>query len=112
MPTLAQFDALFSELEKLPAPLPRKKIQVSPPENGALPHIAPSEKSLLGLMRQYLLSWFSTTAHVVPCPAPPRPNPFAALKQGNRIIIIAVVDGGSISFFRFGEGCFEDWPMA
>ncbi|KAF8694689.1 hypothetical protein AX14_001939 [Amanita brunnescens Koide BX004] len=41
----------------------------------------------------------------------PRQNPFASLKMGKRIIVIAAVDSGSISFFRFGQGGFEEWPM-
>jgi len=51
----------------------------------------------------------------VPLP-PPRqpgrkPNPFVALKTGKKIIVIAVVDAGSTSFFRFGQGEFTEWPM-
>jgi tRNA-splicing endonuclease subunit Sen54 len=42
---------------------------------------------------------------------PPRPNPFPALKQGKKMIVIAVVDAGSVGFFRFSQGTFEDWPM-
>jgi tRNA-splicing endonuclease subunit Sen54 len=34
-----------------------------------------------------------------------------ALKAGKKIIVIAVVDTGSISFFRFGQGEFAEWPM-
>jgi len=40
-----------------------------------------------------------------------RPNPFMALKAGKKIVVIAVVDAGSISFFRFGQGAFTEWPM-
>jgi tRNA-splicing endonuclease subunit Sen54 len=40
-----------------------------------------------------------------------RPNPFMALKAGRKLVVIAVVDVGSISFFRFGEGAFTEWPM-
>ena len=38
-------------------------------------------------------------------------NPFVALKTGKKIIVIAVVDAGSTSFFRFGQGEFTEWPM-
>ncbi|PFH45425.1 hypothetical protein AMATHDRAFT_88815 [Amanita thiersii Skay4041] len=41
----------------------------------------------------------------------PKPNPFPVLKMGKKIIIIAAVDSGNISFFRFGQGSFEEWPM-
>lgn len=43
---------------------------------------------------------------------PPRPNPFPSLKQGKKTIVVAVVDAGSVGFFRFGQGTFEEWPMA
>ena len=42
---------------------------------------------------------------------PPKPNPFLALKTGKKVIVIAAVDSGSISFFKFGQGVFEEWPM-
>jgi hypothetical protein len=35
-----------------------------------------------------------------------------ALRQGNKSVIIAVVDAGTVSFFKFGQGAFEEWPMA
>ena len=38
-------------------------------------------------------------------------NPFVALKTGKKIIVIAVVDAGSTSFFRFGQGEFTEWPV-
>jgi hypothetical protein len=41
-----------------------------------------------------------------------RPHPMAAIKQGRKVAIIAVVDAGSPSFFRFGQGEFAEWPMA
>ncbi|ETW81377.1 hypothetical protein HETIRDRAFT_318918, partial [Heterobasidion irregulare TC 32-1] len=43
--------------------------------------------------------------------APPRVNPFMALRQGTRTVVIAAVDAGVVSFFRLGEGAFEAWPM-
>jgi tRNA-splicing endonuclease subunit Sen54 len=48
----------------------------------------------------------------MPGPAPAKINPFAALRQGNKSVIIAVVDAGAVSFFKFGQGAFEEWPMA
>lgn len=40
-----------------------------------------------------------------------RPHPMAAIKQGKKVAIVAVVDSGSPSFFRFGQGEFSEWPM-
>jgi len=34
-----------------------------------------------------------------------------ALRQGNKAVVIAAVDAGIVSFFRFGQGAFEEWPM-
>jgi len=34
-----------------------------------------------------------------------------ALRQGKKVVVIAVVDAGSVSFFRLGEGVFAEWPM-
>ncbi|KAG8920559.1 tRNA-splicing endonuclease subunit sen54 [Tulasnella sp. 417] len=42
---------------------------------------------------------------------PPSANPFAALKNGKKNFVVAVVDNGSTSFIRFTEGTFEEWPM-
>ncbi|KAG8979532.1 tRNA-splicing endonuclease subunit sen54 [Tulasnella sp. 425] len=42
---------------------------------------------------------------------PPTTNPFAALKNGKKNFVVAVVDNGSTSFIRFTQGTFEDWPM-
>ena len=38
-------------------------------------------------------------------------NPFVALKTGKKVIVIAAVDAGSTSFFRFGQGEFTEWPV-
>jgi tRNA-splicing endonuclease subunit Sen54 len=42
---------------------------------------------------------------------PVKINPFMALRQGNKAVVIAVADAGTVSFFRFGQGAFEEWPM-
>ncbi|KAG9018633.1 tRNA-splicing endonuclease subunit sen54 [Tulasnella sp. 427] len=46
-----------------------------------------------------------------PTRGPPSTNPFAALKNGKKNFVVAVVDNGSTSFIRFTEGTFEEWPM-
>ena len=38
-------------------------------------------------------------------------NPFFALKSGKRSVVLAVVDAGTTSMFRFIDGRFEEWPM-
>ncbi|KAG8882702.1 tRNA-splicing endonuclease subunit sen54 [Tulasnella sp. 331] len=39
------------------------------------------------------------------------PNPFHALKAGRKSFVVAAVSGGNISFIKFSEGTFEEWPM-
>ena len=38
-------------------------------------------------------------------------NPFFALKSGKRNVVLAVVDAGTTTMFRFIDGRFEEWPM-
>jgi tRNA-splicing endonuclease subunit Sen54 len=40
-----------------------------------------------------------------------KPHPFAVLKGGKKTIVIGVVDSGTVGFFRFGMGAFEEMPM-
>ena len=40
-----------------------------------------------------------------------RPNPFQMLRLGKKMIVVAAVDAGMISFFRFCQGSFDEWPM-
>src|SRR5262249_32443947 len=45
-------------------------------------------------------------------PAPgQRGNPFPHLRAGRKLVIVAVVDNGNISFYRFSEGVFSDWVL-
>jgi tRNA-splicing endonuclease subunit Sen54 len=118
MPTLHELDNLFAELPVLLPPQPRKRIpnpdqaKVTDPKASdittkAMPQVVP--RTLIDRIRHAL---GLTVAPATTDRPPPRPNPFVALKQGKKIIVIAVVDAGSIGFFRFGQGCFEEWPMA
>jgi tRNA-splicing endonuclease subunit Sen54 len=34
-----------------------------------------------------------------------------ALKAGKKMVVVAAVDVGNISFFSFSEGAFHEWPM-
>ncbi|KAI9568560.1 tRNA-splicing endonuclease subunit sen54 N-term-domain-containing protein [Boletus coccyginus] len=77
----------------------------------------PNWSSTLGTFFRCLPPFLSSF-HRVPSPqrtkptfTPPKPNPFLALKTGKKTIVIAAVDAGSISFFKFGQGVFEEWPM-
>lgn len=106
MPTLRELDDLFGELPELPPPLPRQRHpqQGAQPARNQLPPAPPTPTTLWSWISSWVLP-------ETPSPPPRRPNPFAALKAGKRIVVIAAVDAGNISFFRFGQGGFEDWPM-
>jgi len=130
MPSLTELTALFGALpdvlppmprarQKLPAnsggdksqgKTPRKDVQSKTLDagGGATTTSAPSTS----------ISWFSiwpfrkqTTQQPVIPTLERRPHPMAAIKQGKKVAIIAVVDAGSPSFFRFGQGEFSEWPM-
>ncbi|KAF7422970.1 tRNA-splicing endonuclease subunit sen54 [Pleurotus ostreatus] len=108
MPTLRELDDLFGELPELPPPLSRQRHpqQGPQPARNQLPPAPPTPTTLWS----WISSWVFKEPET-PSPLPRRPNPFAALKAGKRIVVIAAVDAGNISFFRFGQGGFEDWPM-
>ncbi|TFK52170.1 hypothetical protein OE88DRAFT_1657269 [Heliocybe sulcata] len=101
MPSLRELDSLYDELPETPPPLPRQKL--SPNVLKAAPPSAPPT----------LFQRLSRS--ILPSKAPPiperKPHPFAALKAGKKMVVIAAVDSGNISFFRFGQGAFDEWPM-
>ena len=122
MPTLQELTDLFNVLPEVPLPPPRqrrqlpaasdattavpKPVQPQPP----IPEIS-SQNAQPTLIRR-LFPWIFSTTPPDNLLAPKRkPNPFVALKTGKKIIVIAVVDAGSTSFFRFGQGEFTEWPM-
>ncbi|KAF9816380.1 hypothetical protein IEO21_04133 [Rhodonia placenta] len=110
MPSLTDIAALFDVLPELPPPVPRKRVSFAQQKAMAAESpVAPApdvEQPLL----QRLFPWaFASPAKSTP---PRNPNPFLALKSGKKMVVIAAVDAGTISFFRFGQGVFTEWPMA
>ncbi|CCL99722.1 uncharacterized protein FIBRA_01744 [Fibroporia radiculosa] len=112
VPSLVELTALFGILPELPPPIPRKRLSYAQQKSAAttMPPQAPLPVSNLTLA-QKLFQW----AFTPPSPQNPQPprgtNPFIALKTGKKMVVIAAVDAGMISFFRFGEGVFTEWPM-
>ena len=108
MPTLTELHDLFGVLPEMAPPGPRRKTvqpnQSSPPTK--VLDAAPTSSVL-----RRLLQWVYPTESVV-VPATRKPNPFAVLKAGKKMVVVAAVDAGTISFFRFGQGAFEDFPMS
>ncbi|KAG8901362.1 tRNA-splicing endonuclease subunit sen54 [Tulasnella sp. 403] len=127
LPSLLEMSDLFGELPVVPVQPPRSRKglpannamarQMQNPSTGAAKPVGPKSTSLpslplLSRIRSYLLHPFTTLSPTGKKPPnPPGPNPFVALKAGRKNFIVAAVDNGSISFIRFSEGCFEDWPM-
>jgi tRNA-splicing endonuclease subunit Sen54 len=109
---------MYEDLPVIPPPVPRKR---NPPsEKSEKPVLVPKSAPFKGhdtisrpsfLVR--LLSYFSFYSSPPTLGQTPfKINPFMALRQGNKSVVIAVVDAGTVAFFRFGQGAFEEWPMA
>ncbi|KAH9891790.1 tRNA-splicing endonuclease subunit sen54 N-term-domain-containing protein [Cubamyces lactineus] len=122
MPTISELTDLFGQLPELPPPAPRKRVSFAQQKLAASSAAsstpsqakasAPAEQSLSTRAMAWLWppSWFGTTQKGGVQTRPP--NPFPSLKMGNKVVVIAAVDAGTISFFRFGQGVFTEWPMA
>ena len=120
MPTLQELTDLFDVLPEVPLPPPRQRRQLPGSSNAtttALKSVQPpipeiSSQNAQPTLIHRLFPWIFSTAPPVNLSASKRkPNPFVALKTGKKIIVIAVVDASSTSFFRFGQGEFTEWPM-
>ncbi|KAF8310619.1 tRNA-splicing endonuclease subunit sen54 N-term-domain-containing protein [Cantharellus anzutake] len=77
------------------------------PQNPPRPPPAPLGLTLKNLLT---LAWLKGKLFP-PKPVLPTPHPFAAIRAGHKSVVIGVVDAGTLSFFRFAQGCFEEWPM-
>ena len=130
MPSLVELTALFDVLPEVPPPTPRVR-QKPPTKNGGdrfqgkasvkdvqSKTLGASSKATTVSAPATSISWFSlwpfrkqTIQQPVKSTPEKRPHPMAAIKQGKKVAIIAVVDVGSPSFFRFGQGEFSEWPM-
>lgn len=108
MPTIVELDDLFGILPELPPAAPRRRgIAASkpPPPPKSTPALT-EQRTLLQRVFPWAFSLPKSSAV-----APRKPNPFAVLKAGKKMVVVAAVDAGVISFFRFGQGAFEDFPM-
>ncbi|KAG1863972.1 tRNA-splicing endonuclease subunit sen54 N-term-domain-containing protein [Suillus tomentosus] len=106
VPSLYELTEIFNVLPETPPPLPRKR--------GAPPVVQSSPAAVASPVRtsifKYIFSWLLPLSTPQPISSQLRPHPFAALKAGKKNIVIAAVDSGNISFFRFSQGAFEEWP--
>ncbi|KAF8507641.1 tRNA-splicing endonuclease subunit sen54 N-term-domain-containing protein [Hysterangium stoloniferum] len=113
LPTLDELTRLWSVLPETGPPVPRQKhhsksqLSAKPPKS--VPnHVAPSPEPL---RFTHLLSWFRNREPQDNGPPPFKPHPFAVLKGGKKTVVIGVVDSGTVGFYRFGMGAFEEMPM-
>lgn len=121
MPTLHELTNLFDVLPETPLPPPRQR---RPPTDATktpsghhqtpLPPITEVTNQSVqksSFLHKFFPWLFPSPQTTTVGPPARKPNPFVALKTGKKIIIIAVVDAGNTSFFRFGQGEFTEWPM-
>ena len=120
MPTLQELTDLFDVLPEVPLPPPRQRRQLPGASNATTAAPKPARPPMTEISSQNaqptlirrLFPWIFSATPPANLPLPKRkPNPFVALKTGKKIIVVAVVDAGSTSFFRFGQGEFTEWPM-
>ncbi|KAF9007910.1 tRNA-splicing endonuclease subunit sen54 N-term-domain-containing protein [Cyathus striatus] len=139
MPTIRELTDLFDVLPELPPPVPRQRRaygtreptapampttasttaatnSTTPATDSAAPtfqrsaraqQASLSQTSILQRLFPRLFPTITTLQN-----QPRRPNPFMVLKQGKKMIVVAAVDAGNTSFFRFSQGGFEELPMA
>jgi tRNA-splicing endonuclease subunit Sen54 len=108
MPSIHELSSLFDEAPVLPPPVPRRRRALP---TSAAPVVPPTVVAPNPNLLQRLFPWIFPRS-TLPLTPVHKPNPFMALKAGKKIVIIAVVDAGNVSFFRFGQGAFSEWPMA
>ncbi|RDX53448.1 hypothetical protein OH76DRAFT_1343370 [Lentinus brumalis] len=119
MPTIAELTDLFGELPELPPPAPRKRMSFAQQKQASASapqskQTAPQGPAIQPWSFRRSLAWIwplPQTNENAKSPARPT-NPFPSLKTGKKMVVVAAVDAGTISFFRFGQGVFTEWPMA
>ncbi|KAJ7600989.1 tRNA-splicing endonuclease subunit sen54 N-term-domain-containing protein [Mycena floridula] len=111
MPSLRELTDLFEIYPEVPVPPPKKRF---PPTSASKPSASPQAPrppsrptTIIGRISAWILGERKRSG-----PQTPRgPNPFPALRAGHKMVIIAAVDNGNISFYRFAEGVFGSWEM-
>lgn len=101
-PTLPQMEEIFPSLPALPTPTMRPRTTGPPSAADATPATPP--RGILSRLR-------SLVSPARSVPPPPQVNTFLALKQGDRSLIVAVVDGGNVGWTRLGRGGFQEHVM-
>ena len=117
MPSLVELTALFDVLPELPSPAPRRRIPFEAQKELAKTKstsTASESQALSASAHSFwrnIFPWMPSKALQKINEKPRGINPFAALKAGKKMVVIAAVDAGTTTFFRFSQGAFEEWPM-
>ena len=126
LPTLQDLAALFDVLPEMPIPPPRRRnpqtlgpgsaVQPGPDSqpvsNTARSTIStpPSPPSFIWRFLQWVFP-YKRDDPILTKNAIVKPNPFVILKHGKKFAVVAAVDMGNISFFKFGQGDFSEYPI-
>ncbi|KAJ9092551.1 hypothetical protein QFC21_006782 [Naganishia friedmannii] len=105
-PTLPQLEAIFPTLPAIPKPFIRSRA----PMNTAITKQDAAKPASSSFLHRILSVLRLRQPQESKAPTP-QVNTFLALKQGDRSLIIAVVDGGNVGWTRLGRGGFEDHIM-
>lgn len=104
LPTLRQLDDIFQNLPDEPKGPPRR---IGPQYENRRPHARREEKE------ETQIPWYRRMLPWTPSEPLQEPyqNPMAALRNGDRAIVVAVNDSGNTGWVRFGRSGFESFPM-
>ena len=120
LPTLQDLAALFDVLPEMPIPPPRRRNPQTlggpdsqPVSNTARSTIStpPSPPSFIWRFLQWIFPYKRDDPRSTSKNAIVKPNPFVILKHGKKFAVVAAVDMGNISFFKFGQGDFSEYPI-
>lgn len=110
MPTIHELTALFDAAADWPV---SQKPRKATPSSGNKTPAAPTKASPeVPPARRWFWWPFGRRAEETE-QVPPRrpPNPFVALRAGTKSVVVAVVDAGTMTCYRFNRGAFDVWPM-
>ncbi len=118
VPSWKVMEEVFEGLEELEPPRYRPRVGVPAKTGGAgVGETKIQDKTAWKTAWNRFVSWIpsflQSEAKKTDQLNPPLPqiNTFAALKQGDKTLVIAVNDGGNIGWMRFGRGTFGDEGM-
>ena len=117
LPTIHELTYLWSFLPESGPPLPRtRNPKASTPKPPDTPQPTTQLTSPPRTFFARLFAWLLTVTTLgkiagEEVPTRRKPHPFAVLKGGKKTVVIGIVDNGTVGFFRFGMGAFEEIPM-